>query len=166
MIDRILCVCQTKGESLKWVDHLRQQIKSSRQPSQGPNVSNTSLIGGHIGSTGGVGGLGNPPPPPHVSLNHQPFELLTVWIRNQLVDGKFTREELIKMTKREYFSKSFQESHDGAVPENCAGGSVRATLSLSPLAGVLWAEIVNQVAPAGLTALLSLLMFDFPDDRL
>ena len=113
MIDRILCVCQTKGESLKWVDHLRQQIKSSRQPSQGPNVSNTSLLGGHIGPTGGVGGLGNPPPPPHVSLNHQPFELLTVWIRNQLVEGKFTREELIKMTKREYFSKSFQESHDG-----------------------------------------------------
>ena len=61
----------------------------------------------------GGGGLGNPPPPPHVSYNHQPFELLTVWIRNQLVDGKFTREKLIEMTKREYFSKSFQENHDG-----------------------------------------------------
>jgi len=72
MIDRILCVCQTKGESLKWVDHLRQQIKSSRQPSQGPNVSNTSLLGGHIGPTSGVGGLGNPPPPPHKSVPLSP----------------------------------------------------------------------------------------------
>ena len=65
-----------------------------------------------------------------------------------------------------HLRRGFQESHDGAVPENCAGGSVRATLGLSPLAGVLWTEIVNQVAPAGLTALLCLLMFDFPDDRL
>ena len=113
MIDRILCVCQTKGESLKWVDHLRQQIKSSRQPSQGPNISSTSMLGGHMGPTGVVGSLGNPPPPPHVSYNHQPFELLTVWIRNQIVGGKLTREELINMTKREYFSKSFQETNDG-----------------------------------------------------
>ena len=77
MIDRILCVCQTKAESLKWVEHLRQQIKACRQPSQAANMSATSLVGGNAGSNP-VGNLGNPPPPPHVSYNHQPFELLTV----------------------------------------------------------------------------------------
>ena len=112
MIDRILCVCQTKTESLKWVEHLRQQIKTCRQPSASANTSATSILGGYVG-TNSSGGQGNPPPPPHVSYNHQPFELLTVWIRNSLTGGKLTREELIHMTRREYFSKSFQEMHHG-----------------------------------------------------
>merc|ERR1719510_2453380 len=72
MIDRILCVCQTKTESLKWVEHLRQQIKSCRQPSsQSANVSATSILGGHVGPAPG-GGLGNPPPPPHKSVPLSP----------------------------------------------------------------------------------------------
>ena len=65
-------------------------------------------------------------------------------------------------TSAEDFKKAMTERFQKTVQV----GDWRATLSLSPLAGVLWAEIVNQVAPAGLTALLSLLMFDFPDDRL
>jgi len=36
MIDRILCVCQTKSDSLKWVDQFKQQIKVSRQSSAHP----------------------------------------------------------------------------------------------------------------------------------
>ena len=115
MIDRILCVCQTKTESLKWVEHFRQQIKACRQPSLAANVSASSVLGGHIGAGGGVA---NPPPPPHVSLNHQPFELLTLWIRNSLVGGKLSREELTHMTKREYFSKSFQENHEGILSKD------------------------------------------------
>ena len=62
-------------------------------------------------------------------------------------------------TSAEDFKKAMTERFQKTV-------QVRATLGLSPLAGVLWAEIVNQVAPAGLPALLCLLMFDFPDDRL
>ena len=115
MIDRILCVCQTKTESLKWVEHFRQQIKACRQPSLAANVSASSVLGGHIGAGGGVA---NPPPPPHVSLNHQPFELLTLWIRNSLVGGKLSREELTHMTKRDYFSKSFQENHEGILSKD------------------------------------------------
>ena len=65
-------------------------------------------------------------------------------------------------TSAEDFKKAMTERFQKTVQV----GDWRATLGLSPLAGVLWAEIVNQVAPAGLTALLSLLMFDFPDDRL
>ena len=112
MIDRIVCVCQTKVESLKWVEILRQQIKACRHPSQLANISTTSVLGGYVGSAPS-GNLGNPPPPPHVSYNHQPFELLTLWIRNSLIGGNLTREELIKMTRKEYFSKSFQERHSG-----------------------------------------------------
>jgi len=52
MIDRILCVCQTKVESLKWVDHFKQQIKVCRQ---------SAAMGGH--------GIPQPPPPaPHQKL--------------------------------------------------------------------------------------------------
>ena len=115
MIDRILCVCQTKTESLKWVEHFRQQIKACRQPSLAANVSASSVLGGYIAPGGGVA---NPPPPPHVSLNHQPFELLTLWIRNSLIGGKLSREELTHMTKREYFSKSFQENHEGILSKD------------------------------------------------
>jgi len=45
MIDRILCVCQTKQDSLKWVELFKHQTKASR------------VAGGSNGS--------HPPPPPH-----------------------------------------------------------------------------------------------------
>ena len=94
MIDRILCVCQTKVESLKWVEHLKQQIKTSRQSS---TLSATTT---------------NPPPPPHVSLYQQPFELLTSWIREKLVNGSLTVHGLRNLTlSSELYSTEFRRDN-------------------------------------------------------
>ena len=92
MIDRILCMCQTKVESLKWVEHFKQQIKVSRQ--------SAVMQGSH------------PPPPPHVSANAQPFELLTSWIRDRLVSGSLGRTALRGLTQTESYSKKFQLDHN------------------------------------------------------
>ena len=81
MIDRILCVCQTKQDSLKWVELFKHQTKASR------------VAGGSNGS--------HPPPPPHVSPNSQPFEALTGWIRDKLVTGSLGLQDLRALTQNE-----------------------------------------------------------------
>ena len=84
MIDRILCVCQTKQDSLKWVELFKHQTKASR-----------------VGPGGGTNGGSHPPPPPHVSPNSQPFEALTGWIRDKLVTGSLGLQDLRALTQNE-----------------------------------------------------------------
>ena len=76
MIERILVLCQTRTESLRWVEILRQQIKCART---------TSSLQPH-----------HPLPPPHVS---PPFLLLTYWIRNALEEGRLSLHDIQDLTQ-------------------------------------------------------------------
>ena len=79
MIERIVVLCQTRTESLRWVEILRQQIKCART---------TSSLQQHH----------HPLPPPHVSLT-PPFLLLTYWIRNALEEGRLSLDTIQQLTQ-------------------------------------------------------------------
>ena len=79
MIERIVVLCQTRTESLRWVEILRQQIKCART---------TSSLQQHH----------HPLPPPHVSLT-PPFLLLTYWIRDALEEGRLSRYLIQQLTQ-------------------------------------------------------------------
>ena len=72
MIDRIVVVCQSKQDSLKWVELIQHQMKVNRQSTHG-------------------GSTLQPTPPPHSGHAHQQhvsatplYALLTGWIRSAL----------------------------------------------------------------------------------
>ena len=79
MIERILVLCQTRTESLRWVEILRQQIKCARTVSSTPQH--------------------HPLPPPHVSLASPPFTLLTYWIRSALEEGRLSLVDIKTLTQ-------------------------------------------------------------------
>ena len=101
MIDRILVVCQTKQESLKWVEVLRNQIKvcrtstaASHQQQQLPQPPQQLPF--HTGAA--------TPGPTHVSS--PPYLQLTVWIRHALETGDLTIDILRQILKSDYFPTS------------------------------------------------------------
>ncbi len=69
-----MVVCQSKPESLKWVEILQQAIKQSRQPQSNHN-SNSSNVSPHF-----------PPWPPQPFP--PPYYDLTQWLRRQIISGK------------------------------------------------------------------------------
>ena len=87
MIERILVMCATRTESLRWLEILRQQIKCART---------ASISGGSI-STSGLPTPHHPLPPPHVS---PPFILLTMWIRDAIADGRLSLMDIKELTKQ------------------------------------------------------------------
>ena len=95
MIERILVMCPTRTESLRWVEILRQQIKCARTPT---SVSSTNSSAGAGASVGGAPNL--PMPPPHVSLNSPPFMMLTLWIREAIEDGRLSLVDIKDLTKQ------------------------------------------------------------------
>ena len=89
MIERILVMCPTRTESLRWVEILRQQIKCARTP---PSVSSSNVVTGVAPN--------HPLPPPHVSSNSPPFIMLTLWIRDAIEDGRLTLNDIKDLTKQ------------------------------------------------------------------
>jgi len=65
MIERILVMCPTRTESLRWVEILRQQIKCARTPT---SISSTNSSAGAAGG----GAANHPLPPPHKAVHHVP----------------------------------------------------------------------------------------------
>ena len=79
MIERILVICSSRTESLRWVEILRQQIKCARTPSGIPSIPHY------------------PMPPPHVS---PPYLLLTFWIRDAIQNGRLDLFTIKMLTKQ------------------------------------------------------------------
>lgn len=102
MIDRILVVCQTKQDSLKWIEMLRNQIKVCRLPSmtsqQLPQPPHQLPL--HMPGT---------PAAAHVSS--PPYLQLTCWIRQALESGDLTIDILRKILKTDYFHSSDSTTH-------------------------------------------------------
>ena len=99
MIERILVMCPTRTESLRWVEILRQQIKCARTP---PSVSGSGL---NLATPGVAPNHPMPPPglPPHVSCsNSPPFIMLTLWIRDAIEDGRLSLLDIKDLTKQNY----------------------------------------------------------------
>ena len=100
MIERILVMCPTRTESLRWVEILRQQIKCARTP---PSVSGSGL---NLATPGLALNHPMPPPglPPHVSSvqNSPPFIMLTLWIRDAIDDGRLSLLDIKDLTKQNY----------------------------------------------------------------
>ena len=101
MIERILVMCPTRTESLRWVEILRQQIKCARTPT---SISSTNSSAGAAGG----GAANHPLPPPHVSSNSPPFIMLTLWIRDALEDGRLSLHDIKDLTKQK--NHTFQDS--------------------------------------------------------
>ena len=90
MIDRIVVVCQTKQESLKWVEALRNQIKVCRLPIASQQLPQPpQQLPFHTPGT---------PAAPHVSCS-PPYLQLTMWIRRKLESKILTIEILRKILK-------------------------------------------------------------------
>ena len=107
MIERILVMCPTRTESLRWVEILRQQIKCARTP---PSVSGSGL---NLAAPGVAPNHPMPPPglPPHVSLsNSPPFIMLTLWIRDAIEDGRLSLLDIKDLTKQSNFNTDDQNS--------------------------------------------------------
>ena len=100
MIERILVMCPTRTESLRWVEILRQQIKCARTP---PSVSGSGL---NLATPGVAPNHPMPPPglAPHVSSvqNSPPFIMLTLWIRDAIEDGRLSLLDIKDLTKQNY----------------------------------------------------------------
>ena len=77
VIERIVVVCQSKPDSLKWVEILQAQIKSCRQP----NFNNYHNLP-----------VSDPPVMP-------PYQTLTLWIRSKIAARKLTIEHVRKLSK-------------------------------------------------------------------
>ena len=93
MIDRILVVCQTKQESLKWVEVLRNQIKSCRVTSSTSQLPQPpQQLPFHTSGSG---------TPVHVSS--PPYIQLTSWIRSALESGSLSIDILRQILKSDYF---------------------------------------------------------------
>ena len=97
MIDRIVVVCQTKQDSLKWIEMLRNQIKVCRLPA----VTSQQLpqppqqLPFHTPGT---------PAAAHVSS--PPYLQLTFWIRQALESGALTIDILRHILKSDFFPSS------------------------------------------------------------
>ena len=50
MIERIVVMCATKAESLKWIECLQHQIKAARQPTAAAAAAHVSLREAAVGS--------------------------------------------------------------------------------------------------------------------
>lgn len=83
MIERILVVCQSKPESLKWVEMLQHHIKLARQP---PNSIGVPYSLGHVSSC-------------------PPYALLTSWIRSKLEAGVLTPGLVASLTRNDVGGK-------------------------------------------------------------
>ena len=91
MIERILVMCPTRTESLRWVEILRQQIKCARTPPSNLSAASNTSSGTPTN---------HPLPPPHVSLNSPPFLLLTLWIRDAIEDGRLSLVKIKDLTEQ------------------------------------------------------------------
>ncbi len=83
MIDRILVVCQSKPESLKWVEILQHAIKQSRQHSSNHNSSNNHHVSASC-----------LPPPQSFT---PPYYHLTQWLRRKIISGEMDMTFLRKL---------------------------------------------------------------------
>jgi len=68
MIERILVMCPTRTESLRWVEILRQQIKCARTPPSNLSAASNTSSGTPTN---------HPLPPPHKAVHHVPSSPLS-----------------------------------------------------------------------------------------
>ena len=96
MIDRILVVCQTKQESLKWVDTLRNQIKVCRLPAASQQLPQPpQQLPFH-----------SPGTPASAHVSSPPYLQLTSWIRRKLESEVLTIQVLRKILKSDFFDSN------------------------------------------------------------